>query len=164
MKNSASTVQTSFDSPLGRIILAAVGDKLAGVWFEGQRHQPDTSAWPQAPDYPVLQRAKAQLSDYFAGRRTSFELPLALDTGTAFQQSVWRALLKISCGTTTTYGALVAAIGKPTAARAVGGAIGRNPLSIIVPCHRVIGSNGSLIGYAAGLERKSALLQLEGNR
>jgi methylated-DNA-[protein]-cysteine S-methyltransferase len=164
MKFSASTVQTSFDSPLGRIILAAAGDRLTGVWFEGQRNQPDTSAWPQAPDHPVLQLAKAQLSDYFAGRRTSFELPLALDTGTAFQQSVWRALLKIPCGTTTTYGALSAAIGNPAAGRAVGGAVGRNPLSIIVPCHRVIGSGGALTGYAGGLERKTALLQGEGKR
>lgn len=162
MKFSASTVQTSFDSPLGRIILAATGNKLVGVWFDGQRHQPDTSTWPVASEHPVLQQARSQLSDYFAGRRTSFELPLDFAQGTGFQQDVWRALLKIPRGTTCSYGALSADIGKPAAVRAVGGAVGRNPLSIIVPCHRVVGAAGALTGYAGGLERKTALLQLEG--
>lgn len=162
MKHSPSTAQTAYDSPLGRIILAAAGNKLVGVWFDGQLHQPDTSAWTQAPQHPVLLLARSQLSDYFAGRRTSFELPLDLGTGTAFQQAVWHALLKIPSGTTRSYGALSTDIGKPAAVRAVGGAIGRNPLSIIVPCHRVIGANGALTGYAGGLERKTALLQLEG--
>jgi methylated-DNA-[protein]-cysteine S-methyltransferase len=138
MKFSASTVQTSHDSPLGRIILASSDNKLVGVWFDGQRHQPATSTWPDAPNHPVLQQARAQLTDYFAERRTAFELPLDLDAGTAFQQEVWRALLKIPCGAT------------------------RNPLSIIVPCHRVLGAGGALTGYAGGLERKTALLQLEG--
>lgn len=163
MKHSPFTVQTSYDSPLGRIILAAAGNKLVGVWFDGQRHQPDTSAWAQAPQHPVLLQARSQLSDYFAGRRTSFELPLDLGTGTAFQQAVWHALLKIPRGTTRSYGALSADIGQPAAVRAVGGAIGRNPMSIIVPCHRVIGAKGALTGYAGGLERKTALLQLEGH-
>lgn len=163
MKNSPSTVQTPYDSPLGRIILAAAGNKLVGAWFDGQRHQPDTSAWAQAPQHPVLLQARSQLSDYFAGRRTSFELPLDLGTGTAFQQAVWHALLNIPSGTTRSYGALSADIGQPAAVRAVGGAIGRNPLSIIVPCHRVIGAKGALTGYAGGLERKTALLQLEGH-
>jgi len=162
MKFAESTVQTSYDSPLGRIILAATDDGLVGVWFDGQRHQPDTSAWPEAPDHPVLQQAKAQLNDYFAGRRTAFELPLAFGTGTGFQQDVWRALLKIPHGATRSYGALSADIGKPAAVRAVGGAVGRNPLSIIVPCHRVVGADGALTGYAGGLARKTALLQLEG--
>lgn len=164
MKFATSTVQTSYDSPLGRIILAASGKQLAGVWFEGQRHQPDTSPWPVASDHPVLQLAKSQLIDYFAGKRTLFELPLELGTGTAFQQDVWRALLKIPSGATCSYGALSAAIGKPAAVRAVGGAVGRNPLAIVVPCHRVLGAGGALTGYAGGLERKTALLQLEGKR
>ena len=102
------------------------------------------------------------MTDYFAGHRTSFELPLDFGAGTDFQQAVWRALLKIPHGTTRSYGALSADIGKPTAVRAVGSAVGRNPLSIIVPCHRVMGADGSLTGYAGGLERKTALLQLEG--
>lgn len=162
MKFSKTTVQTSYESPLGRVILAATDDGLAGLWFEGQRHQPDTSAWPMVPDHPVLQQAQAQLNDYFAGRRTAFDLPLAFSLGTGFQQAVWRALLKIPHGATRSYGALSADIGKPAAVRAVGGAVGRNPLSIIVPCHRVIGADGALTGYAGGLARKTALLQLEG--
>ena len=162
MKFAASTVQTRFESPLGPIILAASDQQLVGVWFDGQRHQPDTSSWPHAPEHPVLRQASAQLADYFAGRRTSFELPLDLAAGTDFQQEVWRALLRIPSGATRSYGALSADIGKPTAVRAVGAAVGRNPLSIVVPCHRVMGADGSLTGYAGGLERKTALLQLEG--
>lgn len=162
MKFSVSTVQAGFDSPLGRIILAAADNRVVGVWFDGQRHQPDTSIWPVASEHPVLQQARSQLSDYFAGRRTSFDLPLDFGQGTAFQQDVWRALLTIPRGTICSYGALSASIGKPAAVRAVGGAIGRNPLSIIVPCHRVLGAGGALTGYAGGLERKTALLKLEG--
>jgi methylated-DNA-[protein]-cysteine S-methyltransferase len=164
MKFSHHTVQTSYDSPLGRLLLAATNDRLVGVWFEGQPHLPDMSAWPSAPAHPVLQQTQAQLSDYFAGRRTTFDLPLDLSSGTDFQQAVWRALLQIPVGSTCSYGALSAAIGKPAAVRAVGGAIGRNPLGIVVPCHRVIGANGALTGYTGGLQHKKALLQLEGAR
>ena len=162
MKYATSTVQTSYDSPLGRLILAACGERLAGVWFADQRHLPDLSHWPEVNGHPLLQQASEQLGDYFAGQRLDFDLPLDLACGTAFQQAVWRALLAIPRGATCSYGALSAAIGKPAAVRAVGGAIGRNPLSIIVPCHRVIGVGGSLTGYAGGLARKTALLQLEG--
>lgn len=156
------TVQTTYDSPLGRVILAASGEGLVGVWFDDQRHLPDFSHWPQAPAHKVLEIAKAQLSDYFSGDRTKFDLPLDLNSGTNFQQSVWRALLTIPPGATSSYGAMSALLGNPKAVRAVGGAIGRNPLSIIVPCHRVLGSDGTLTGYAGGLARKTALLQLEG--
>ena len=162
MKFSPNTVQTHFDSPLGRLILAASGHNLCGVWFDGQPHLPDMRRWPSAPEHPVLQQAKAQLTDYFAGRRSRFDLPLDLSSGTDFQQQVWRALLNIPTGTTCSYGALSQAIGKPSAVRAVGGAIGRNPLGIVVPCHRVIGANGALTGYTGGLPHKVALLQLEG--
>ena len=162
MKFATSIIQTSYASPLGRIILAATGNQLLGVWFEGQRHQPDTTTWPCAGDHPVLQQTRDQLTEYFAGHRTAFELPLDLSSGTGFQQDVWRALLLIPRGATRSYGALSADIGKPAAVRAVGGAIGRNPLSIVVPCHRVIGAGGALTGYAGGLARKTALLQLEG--
>jgi methylated-DNA-[protein]-cysteine S-methyltransferase len=161
MKFAASTVQTSFDSPLGPILIAAKDDKLVGVWFDSQRHLPDTSSWTCASGHPVLQQARTQLNEYFTGHRTTFELPLDLSAGTSFQQSVWRVLLKIPRGATWSYGAVGAAIGKPAAVRAVGGAVGRNPLGIVVPCHRVIGANGSLTGYAGGLDRKVALLQLE---
>lgn len=162
MKFAPSTIQTSYDSPLGRIILAAAHDRLVGLWFDGQSHQPDTSRWPAQCDQPVLQQAQTQLRAYFAGQRQAFELALDLSAGTDFQQSVWRALLQIPFGATLSYGALSAGIGKPAAVRAVAGAVARNPLSIIVPCHRVLGVSASLTGYAGGLPRKTALLQLEG--
>lgn len=149
-------------SPLGPIRLAVAGQKLVGVWFEGQAHQPDLSRCALAPKHPVLQQAAQQLDQYFAGQRTHFELPLDLTTGTPFQQTVWQALLTLARGQTCSYKALSAAVGRPAAIRAVGGAVGRNPLSIIVPCHRVVGANGALTGYAGGLARKTALLHLEG--
>lgn len=161
MKFHPSTVQARYLSPLGPMIVAATDSGLAGVWFEGQRHLPDSSGWPHAPGHPVLATAVQQLSDYFAGRRTRFDLPLDLQGGTAFQQSVWQALLAIPSGATTSYGDLSQRVGRPSAVRAVGAAVGRNPVSIVVPCHRVLGSDGSLTGYAGGLERKSALLDLE---
>jgi methylated-DNA-[protein]-cysteine S-methyltransferase len=109
----------------------------------------------------VLLRAQAQLAEYFAERRRVFELPLDLSSGTAFQQTVWNGLLQISPGSTTAYGELARRIGKPLAVRALGSAVGRNPISIIVPCHRVVGASGALTGYAGGLDRKTALLRLE---
>jgi methylated-DNA-[protein]-cysteine S-methyltransferase len=141
--------------------LAARDNALVGAWFEGQRHQPDPSGWPQDDTHPVLRAAATQLQQYFAGERTQFDLPLALDSGTVFQQKVWRALLEITLGSTLSYGAVSQVIGQPSAVRAVAAAIGRNPLSIVVPCHRVLGANGALTGYAGGLDRKAALLQLE---
>jgi methylated-DNA-[protein]-cysteine S-methyltransferase len=113
-------------------------------------------------DHPMLKIAIAQLRDYFDGQRTSFDLPLDLQGGTPFQQSVWHALLAIPHGAKTTYATLSRDIGAPQAVRAVGAAVGRNPVSIVVPCHRVLGASGSLTGYAGGVERKSALLKLEG--
>lgn len=110
----------------------------------------------------ALLQAVTQLREYFAGRRSAFELPLDLQGGTVFQQSVWQALLNIPSGATASYGAVSDRLGKPAAVRAVGAAVGRNPLSIVVPCHRVLGADGSLTGYAGGLERKTALLRLEG--
>lgn len=162
MKFDASIVQTRFQSPLGPMIVAATQRGLAGVWFEGQRHLPDWSRWPEAPGHTVLAQAVRQLQEYFAGLRTVFALPLDLDGGTPFQQSVWHALLHIPRGTTASYGAVSERLGKPSAVRAVGAAVGRNPLSIVVPCHRVLGADGSLTGYAGGLARKTTLLQLEG--
>ncbi len=162
MKFSDSTVYTRCPSALGGLIVAAQGDKLAGIWFEGQAHQPDVSHWTEAADHPLMQRAKAQLGEYFARQRQSFDLALDLGVGTAFQQAVWRALLQIPLGATSSYGVISADIGQPRAVRAVGLAIGRNPFSIVVPCHRVVGKRGALTGYAGGLARKRALLQLEG--
>ena len=149
-------------SPLGDMTLAATDRGLAGVWFDAQRHWPDTTGWVESTDHPVLREAASQLTDYFAGERHDFDLPLDLSHGTAFQQSVWQALLRIPHGATSSYGRLGAEIGRSAAVRAVGAAVGRNPVSIIVPCHRVVGSNGSLTGYAGGLDRKARLLALEG--
>ena len=162
MKFHSSLVQARHASPLGPMILAASEAGLAGVWFEGQRHPPACSGWRQAPRHPVLLEAMAQLDDYFAGRRATFDLPLDVTGGTPFQQSVWQALRTIARGQTISYRALGERAGCPAAVRAVGAAVGRNPLSIVVPCHRVVGADGSLTGYAGGLERKRALLQLEG--
>lgn len=162
MKCQPDIVQTLYDSPLGPVRLAASATGLCGLWFEGQRHQPDPSDWPAASQHPLLQQARQQLQDYFAGRRTVFDVALDMQGGTAFQQAVWQALLKIPSGSYSSYGALAARIGQPAAARAVGAAVGRNPLSIFVPCHRVLGAGGTLTGYAGGLARKQALLQLEG--
>lgn len=162
MKHHPSIICMRHHSALGPMLLAATPRGLAGVWFEGQRHAPDSSGWPEEPTNALLLRAAAQLDEYFTGRRTRFDIPLDLQMGTAFQQSVWRALLDIPPGETTSYAALGQRIGRPTASRAVGAAVGRNPLSIVVPCHRVLGMGGALTGYAGGLERKSALLRLEG--
>lgn len=161
MRFAPSTVHHRFDTPLGPMVLAASDNGLNGAWFDGQRHQPDPAAWPQALHHPLLLAAQQQLLEYFAGRRSRFELPLDLSGGTPFQQAVWQALLAIGPAATSSYGALARALGSPGAVRAVGAAVGRNPVSIVVPCHRVLGSGGTLTGYAGGLPRKQALLQLE---
>lgn len=157
-------VQT-WGSPLGNMLLAAHDEGLIGVWFEGQRHYPallqsSESAAIQEP-HPVLRETQAQLQAYFDRRLSRFELPLEQRHGTPFQQSVWQALIDIPFGETISYALLSHHMDRPTAVRAIAVAVGRNPLSIVVPCHRVVGSNGSLTGYAGGLERKAALLQLE---
>ncbi|NML44863.1 methylated-DNA--[protein]-cysteine S-methyltransferase [Ramlibacter sp. G-1-2-2] len=162
MKTNGSLVCTRYESPLGAMLLAASDIGVAGVWFVGQRHGPEGVLWPEAPEHPMLKEAVRQLQDYFDGKRTSFDLPLDLRHGTPFQQSVWHALLAIPQGETTSYGELGRRLGRPQAARAVGAAVGRNPVSIVVPCHRVLGTAGGLTGYAGGIERKTALLKLEG--
>ncbi|MBG6075187.1 methylated-DNA--[protein]-cysteine S-methyltransferase [Polaromonas sp. CG_9.11] len=167
MKFAPSIVQATVASPLGPIVIAATDKGLAGLWFaENQRYLPpeltSPTAWREDASHPVLQQACQQLSEYFAGQRSQFELPLDLGCGSAFQQSVWQALRDIPQGEVTSYAEISQRIGKPAAVRAVGGAIGRNPISIIVPCHRVTASCGALTGYAGGLDRKTALLRLEG--
>lgn len=161
MASNCTRVCTRIDTELGSITLAATDRGLAGAWFDGQRHHPDTAPWRRDDGHALLRRAAQQLGQYFAGTRSTFELALDLRGGTPFQQAVWRALLQIPSGSTSTYGAIGARIGKPAAVRAVGAAVGRNPVSVIVPCHRVLGADGSLTGYAGGLERKAALLALE---
>jgi methylated-DNA-[protein]-cysteine S-methyltransferase len=165
MKHAPSLIQTTIDTPLGPLLLAASPDGLAGVWFVDQQHYPATAeigSWAADANHPVLLEAARQMASYFRGESRSFDLPLDLSAGTAFQQSVWRALTDIPSGKTQSYGTIAQRVGRPAAVRAVGAAIGRNPLGIVVPCHRVIGANGSLTGYAGGLDRKTALLSLEG--
>ena len=153
--------RATYNGPLGPMTLAASAQGLCGVWFDGQQHQPDPQQWAINPAHPVLQAACSQLTAYFAAQAARFSLPLDLSLGTPFQQSVWERLRAIPYGVTQSYGEIARYLGQPAASRAVGAAVGRNPLSIIVPCHRVVGSNGALTGYAGGLERKIALLQLE---
>jgi methylated-DNA-[protein]-cysteine S-methyltransferase len=156
-----STLYTEMKSPLGALLLTAEDGAITGVYFPGQKHdRPRQPGWQRADDDPLLDKARAQLSEYFSSRRKSFDLALA-PRGTPFQQAVWRALLAVPFGATSTYGAVAAAIRKPSAGRAVGAAVGANPISIIVPCHRIIGADGSLTGYAGGLPRKTRLLALE---
>ncbi|MES2099487.1 MAG: methylated-DNA--[protein]-cysteine S-methyltransferase [Pseudomonadota bacterium] len=156
----ACTAQATIATPLGKLLLARTAKGLAGAWFEGQKHHPEPLTAVQRPDDDLLRRAADQLHDYFAGARDAFDLPLDLH-GTAFQRAVWAQLLAIPASGTTSYGAIAKALANASAVRAVGGAVGRNPLSVIVPCHRVVGSDGSLTGYAGGVERKRALLELE---
>jgi methylated-DNA-[protein]-cysteine S-methyltransferase len=154
------------DSPLGPMILAASTQGLCGVWFEGQRHGPSEERmknWTPQSSNGFLQAASRQLQAYFAGELQRFDLPLDLSSGTPFQQSVWQALLGIPSGHSQSYGDLARQLNNPKAVRAVGAAVGRNPVSIIVPCHRILGSGNQLTGYAGGLWRKQALLQLEGH-
>ena len=165
MHYPTDTVQSRCPSPLGEVRLAASSLGLVGLWFDGQRHLPTQldgpGAWPATDAHPVLREAARQLQEYLGGTRTCFDLSLDLRGGTAFQQAVWRALCTIPRGRTTSYLAIAQALGKPCAVRAVGAAVGRNPVSVAVPCHRVLGRDGSLTGYAGGLERKRALLRLE---
>ena len=151
-----------FDSPCGPMLLAASDDGIAGVYFDRQKHFPERGKdWKHAPGNRHLMRAKRQLAEYFSGRRKEFDL--ALDPrGTGFQEAVWRAIAGVPYGETITYGELARRAGYPGSARAAGAATGRNPVGIIVPCHRIMGSDGSLTGYAGGLNRKRALLALEG--
>ena len=154
--------QADIDSPLGPLTAMATERGLAGLWFDAQQHHPGALDAPVDAENPHIAATRAWLAAYWAGRDTA-AIKIALDPqGTPFQQHVWQALLKIARGSTRTYGEIAAQAGKPEAARAAGAAIGRNPIGIIVPCHRVIGRDGSLTGYAGGLHRKQALLQLEG--
>ncbi len=159
--HSACTAQATHASPLGPLLLARTAQGLAGVWFEDQEHHPGPLDAPQRPDDPLLRDTAERLDAYFAGREARFDLPLDL-LGTPFQRSVWQALLGIAAGETRSYGDIARQVGSPRATRAVGAAVGKNPLSVIVPCHRIIGSSGALTGYAGGMERKRALLVLEG--
>lgn len=149
-------------TPLGSMLLAAQSDHLIGAWFEGQKNGPVAQGWHPNPTHPVLQASAQQLHAYFAGRLTRFTLPLRFAWGTAFQRAVWQLLTQLPYGHSWTYGELAHRLARPRAYRAVGAAVGLNPISVIVPCHRVLGLHGRLTGYAGGIDRKQALLEREG--
>ncbi|MBF6023852.1 methylated-DNA--[protein]-cysteine S-methyltransferase [Lysobacter niastensis] len=155
------TVYTRIDSPVGPLLLAAADDGLRLIEFHEPRHPiPPGKDWREG-DHDLLRAVQAQLDEYFAGKRRDFDLPLA-PQGTAFQCEVWRTLASIPYGETISYAELATRVGRPSAMRAVGAANGRNPLPIVLPCHRVIGSNGNLTGFGGGLPTKRFLLTLEG--
>ncbi len=157
----------TYSSPLGTLTLASDGEALTGLWMEDQKYF-GSGLGPLNFDMqiPVLEEAKAWLKNYFDGKCPDPKALVLNPEGTPFQQAVWQCLLEIPYGQVTTYGALAETVGqmlgRPTSARAVGAAVGRNPISIVIPCHRVVGAKGALTGYAGGLERKAALLKLEG--
>ena len=149
-------------TPLGTLIATSSGAALTGLYYEGGRHAPPVQPhWDEQPEDAALAECARQLDDYFAGRREDFQLPLA-PKGTAFQERVWREIARIPYGETISYAELARRAGAPGSARAAGAATGRNPHSIVVPCHRVLGSHGEITGYAGGLDRKKWLLRLEG--
>ena len=151
-----------FTTSLGRVFATAREGAVTGVYFEGQRHAPAIDpSWVEEPTDAALLECARQLCDYLDGRRRGFDLPLAPE-GTPFQRRVWDELRRIPFGETISYSELARRLGDPKLVRAVGVANGRNPISIVIPCHRVIGADGSLVGYGGGLERKRWLLQHEG--
>jgi len=150
-----------YASPQGQMLLVADEEGLAGVYFDGQKYLPHVaSQWRRDAQHATLRQAKRELAEYFGGERKRFDVALAPE-GTPFQRSVWTAIASVGFGETITYGELAKRAGCPGSARAAGAATGRNPIGIIVPCHRILGSDGSLTGYAGGLDRKRALLALE---
>lgn len=156
------TIHTTFvDSPVGPLFVAASDDGLRAIEFRANRHPVKRDGDWQPGDNAVLRLARKQLGEYFAGKRRTFDLPLS-PRGTEFQRSVWTTLATIPYGETVSYAQLAARVGKPSAMRAVGAANGRNPLPIVLPCHRVIGADGSLTGFGGGLPTKQYLLKLEG--
>ncbi len=153
---------TTVPSPLGEVLLGFDGEALLGLWFRGQKDEPAIGpGWVRHDAHPIAARAATRVARYFHGLDEPFDVPLRL-RGTPFQVAVWEALRAIPRGETIPYAELARRIGAPRAVRAVGAAVGRNPVSIFVPCHRVVGSDGSLTGYAGGLPRKTHLLRLEG--
>lgn len=162
MKTDKLVAQARLDSPVGPLTLAATDKGLAFLLFDEPVHYHTDLDVPVDPDHPILAAAAKELQRYWRGDHPArFKVPLDLQ-GSAFQRAVWKALLDVKPGHTSTYGAIARQVGAPNGSRAAGAAIGRNPVAIIVPCHRIVGSNGSLTGFAGGLERKEHLLQHEG--
>jgi len=165
MEGKAMQYTAAYASPLGEILLAGEGDALTGLWFQGQKYFCRTLDRDHAQgDLPVFEAARRWLDAYFSGKDPGPAPPLNPE-GTPFQKQVWTLLTTIPYGETTTYGGLARRLseaGRKTSPRAVGSAVGRNPISILIPCHRVVGADGTLTGYAAGTDKKTALLTLEG--
>lgn len=157
----AGLAQGIIATPLGPLTALACDAGLMGLWFDRQQHWPGTLDAPVDDGQHWIAEARRELELYFEGRLREFTVALA-PRGTPFQEAVWRELSAIRCGDTVSYGRIARAVGSPQASRAVGAAVGRNPITVIVPCHRVIGENGTLTGYAGGLDRKQALLDIEG--
>jgi methylated-DNA-[protein]-cysteine S-methyltransferase len=155
---------THYDSPIGRLLALATEDALTTLHMLGAKHEPralDESAWEEGARLPLLRTLGKELDAYFKRKRTTFTIALAPE-GTAFQQAAWKALCKVPYGETRTYGEQARLMRSPTAVRAVGAANGRNPIGIVIPCHRIIGASGALTGYAGGMDKKEFLLRLEG--
>ena len=169
MQIHPETCHKTIQSPWGALTLAANPKGLSGVWFENQKYFPDTHAWTLSNQHPTLVLTEQSLRNYFdqkwspaiSAKKALQNIALDLSAGTEFQKAFWHALMSIPMGQTCSYGQLAAAIGRPMAVRAVGTAVGRNPISILIPCHRVMGSQGQITGYAGGIWRKQALLKLE---
>ena len=159
MNHHNGIVYAVLETPIGGLTLVGDGHALSGLYFPDHARRPGSATFG-ARDDGAFADARIQLAEYFAGQRTAFDLPMA-PRGNEFQQAVWRLLTTIPYGSTRSYGHLAAQLGDPGLARAVGAANGRNPISIVVPCHRVVGHDGSLTGYAGGLARKAYLLDLE---
>jgi methylated-DNA-[protein]-cysteine S-methyltransferase len=155
-----TATHTTIDSPIGELTLVASDGVLSGIYFPGHWHMPAPEVFGTRSE-GGFEQARGQLGEYFAGERTAFEIPTAI-AGDEFQRRVWGLIDRIPYGQTTTYGEMAQELGDLALARKVGGAVGRNPLSITTPCHRVVGKDGKLTGYAGGLERKRFLLELEG--
>jgi methylated-DNA-[protein]-cysteine S-methyltransferase len=152
-------IYTTMDSPIGELLLLGDGESLHGLYMQAGRHPvPINPRWER--DDEAFADVRRQLEDYFAGERSTFDIKMHME-GTAFQRTVWHALTEIPYGETISYGELARRIGRPDRARAVGTANGQNPIAVIVPCHRVIGANGKLVGYGGGLDNKRRLLELE---
>lgn len=158
----AQRTHTIIESPIGDLTLVATDGVLSGLYMAEHRHRPSHATFGELNRRPFDQVTE-QLTEYFSGERTTFDLPIH-QAGTEFQRTVWAALREIPYGTVVTYGQLAAKLGRPTASRAVGLANGKNPISIVVPCHRVVGSTGDLTGYAGGVARKRFLLDLENDK
>jgi methylated-DNA-[protein]-cysteine S-methyltransferase len=150
-----------YESPCGEMLLVAADEGLSGIYFESQKYFPYIDAhWRRDERDGLIVQARRELAEYFARRRERFELPLAPE-GTPFQRAIWNAIARVTFGNTISYAQLAESAGYPGKARAAGAATGRNPLTIVIPCHRIVGSTGALTGYAGGLDRKRALLALE---